>query len=48
MIPIQNEVFWSWIYFFSFIAIGSITILNLIVAVLVDVMLKIKDDKNPK
>jgi len=48
MIPIQNEVFWAWIYFFSFIAIGSITILNLIIAVLVDVMLKIKDDKNPK
>jgi voltage-gated sodium channel len=48
MIPIQNEIIWAWLYFFSFIAIGSITVLNLIIAVLVDVMLKIKDDKNLK
>ena len=38
MLPLQNIYWWSWIYFFSFIAIGSITILNLIVAVLVDVV----------
>jgi|TARA_B110000438_G_scaffold303718_1_gene366734 voltage-gated sodium channel len=38
MLPLQDLHWWSWIYFFSFIALGSITILNLIVAVLVDVV----------
>jgi len=38
MLPIQKIYWWSWIYFYSFVAIGSITILNLIVAVLVDVV----------
>jgi voltage-gated sodium channel len=38
MMPLQEQHWWSWIYFFSFIALGSITILNLIVAVLVDVV----------
>lgn len=38
MLPLQKTFWWSWIYFYSFIAIGSVTILNLIVAVLVDVI----------
>ena len=38
MLPMQQLFWWSWIYFFSFIAIGSITVLNLIIAVLVDVV----------
>ena len=38
MLPIQKIYWWSWIYFYSFVAIGSITILNLIIAVLVDVV----------
>ena len=38
MLPLQKIYWWSWIYFFSFIAIGSITVLNLIIAVLVDVV----------
>ena len=38
MLPLQQLYWWSWVYFFSFIALGSITILNLIVAVLVDVV----------
>jgi voltage-gated sodium channel len=38
MLPLQHLYWWAWVYFFSFIALGSITILNLIVAVLVDVV----------
>jgi voltage-gated sodium channel len=38
MLPMQEVFWWSWVYFYSFIAIGSITILNLIIAVLVDVV----------
>ena len=38
MLPLQRTFWWSWIYFYSFVAIGSVTILNLIVAVLVDVV----------
>jgi voltage-gated sodium channel len=38
MLPMQELFWWAWIYFYSFIAIGSITILNLIIAVLVDVV----------
>mgnify|MGYP003324398563 FL=1 len=38
MLPMQEIFWWSWIYFYSFVAIGSITILNLIIAVLVDVV----------
>jgi voltage-gated sodium channel len=37
-LPMQQLFWWSCIYFFSFIAIGSITVLNLIIAVLVDVV----------
>jgi voltage-gated sodium channel len=40
----MQEIFWwAWIYFYSFVAIGSITILNLIIAVLVDVITKSHD-----
>jgi voltage-gated sodium channel len=42
MLPIQQHVPWAWIYFFSFIALGAITVLNLIIAVLVNVMTEIK------
>lgn len=38
MLPMQEIFWWAWVYFYSFIAIGSITILNLIIAVLVDVV----------
>ena len=38
MLPIQKIHWWSWIYFYSFVAIGSVTVLNLIIAVLVDVV----------
>ncbi len=43
MLPMQAIYWWSWIYFFSFIAICSITILNLVIAILVDVVNHQKD-----
>ena len=42
---LQAVHWWAWIYLYSFIAIGSITILNLIIAVLVDVVMELKSDK---
>ena len=45
MLPLQKIYWWSWVYFFSFIAIGSITVLNLIIAVLVDVVTNQKTKK---
>ena len=49
MLPLQEQISWTWIYFYSFIALGSITVLNLIIAVLVNVMSDInaadKEDK---
>ena len=45
MLPLQKIYWWSWMYFFSFIAIGSITVLNLIIAVLVDVVTNQKRNK---
>ena len=42
MLPMQEIYWWAWLYFYSFVAIGSITILNLIIAVLVDVITKQK------
>ena len=41
-LPLQAVHWWAWIYLYSFIAIGSITILNLIIAVLVDVVMELK------
>ena len=38
LLPLQEIYWWAWIYFFSFIAICSITILNLVIAILVDVV----------
>ena len=38
MLPMQAVYWWAWIYFFSFISICSITILNLVIAILVDVV----------
>jgi len=37
-LPMQAIYWWAWIYFFSFISICSITILNLVIAILVDVV----------
>ena len=45
-LPLQAVHWWAWIYLYSFIAIGSITILNLIIAVLVDVVMELKEDKD--
>ena len=42
MLPLQEIYWWSWIYFFSFIIICSITILNLVIAILVDVVIQKK------
>jgi len=42
MLPLQNIYWWSWIYFFSFIIICGITMLNLLIAVLVDVVINQK------
>ena len=38
MLPLQDIYWWAWIYFFSFISICSMTILNLVIAILVDVV----------
>ena len=48
MLPIQEEIAWSWVYFFSFIALGAITVLNLIIAVLVNVMTEMKAEGSDK
>jgi len=45
MLPMQSIYWWAWIYFFSFIAICSITILNLVIAILVDVVNHQNDKK---
>lgn len=42
MLPLQEIYWWSWIYFFSFIIICAITILNLVIAILVDVVIQKK------
>ena len=42
MLPLQEIYWWSWIYFFSFIIICAITMLNLLIAVLVDVVINQK------
>ena len=42
MLPLQDIYWWSWIYFFSFIIICGITMLNLLIAVLVDVVINQK------
>ena len=42
MLPLQEIFWWAWIYFFSFIIICAITMMNLLIAVIVDVMLNQK------
>ena len=42
MLPLQEVYWWAWIYFFSFIIICGITMLNLLIAVLVDVVINQK------
>ena len=44
MLPMQEKFWWAWVYFYTFIALGAITLLNLIIAVLVDVMSQVKED----
>ena len=42
MLPLQEIYWWAWVYFFSFIIICGITMLNLLIAVLVDVVINQK------
>ena len=42
MLPLQEKFWWAWIYFFSFIIICAITMMNLLIAVIVDVILNQK------
>ncbi len=42
MLPLQDVYWWAWIYFFSFIIICGITMLNLLIAILVDVVINEK------
>ena len=42
MLPLQEIYWWAWIYFFSFIIICAITMMNLLIAVIVDVIFKSK------
>ena len=42
MLPLQEIYWWAWIYFFSFIIICAITMMNLLIAVIVDVILNQK------
>ena len=42
MLPLQSVYWWAWIYFFSFIIICGITMLNLLIAILVDVVINQK------
>tara|TARA_B100001250_G_scaffold105663_1_gene89134 strand:- start:242 stop:928 length:687 start_codon:yes stop_codon:yes gene_type:complete len=42
MLPLQAIYGWAWIYFFSFIIICGITMLNLLIAILVDVVINQK------
>ena len=42
MLPLQDVYWWAWIYFFSFIIICGITMLNLLIAILVDIVINQK------
>ena len=46
MLPLQNKFWWAWIYFISFIIICAITMLNLLIAILVDVVINQKKTIN--
>jgi voltage-gated sodium channel len=43
MLPMQAIYWWAWVYFFSFIVVCGITILNLVIAILVDVVINQKN-----
>ena len=43
MLPLQEIFWWACIYFFSFIIICAITMMNLLIAVIVDVILSQKN-----
>ena len=45
MLPLQEIYWWAWIYFFSFIIVCAITMLNLLIAILVDVVVNQNDKK---
>ena len=45
MLPLQAVHWWAWIYFFSFIIVCAITMLNLLIAILVDVVVNQGDKK---
>ena len=45
MLPLQAEYWWAWIYFFSFIIVCAITMLNLLIAILVDVVVNQNEKK---
>ena len=45
MLPLQKIYWWAWIYFFSFIIVCAITMLNLLIAILVDVVVNQNDKK---
>ena len=45
MLPLQAVHWWAWIYFFSFIIVCAITMLNLLIAILVDVVVNQNDKK---
>jgi hypothetical protein len=45
MLPLQDVHWWAWIYFFSFIIVCAITMLNLLIAILVDVVVNQNDKK---
>ena len=42
MLPLQEVYWWAWTYFFSFIIVCAITMLNLLIAILVDVVVNQK------
>ncbi len=46
MLPLQDIYWWAWIYFFSFIIVCAITMLNLLIAILVDVVVNQKEKKD--
>ena len=46
MLPLQKIYWWAWIYFFSFIIVCAITMLNLLIAILVDVVVNQNEKKN--
>ena len=45
MLPLQEIYWWAWIYFFSFIIVCAITMLNLLIAILVDVVVNQNEKK---